>query len=183
MFKWLLKNYRRGFATNSSSSHSFVYLKTPVANHDVAHGVVENENEFGWDDFRLSTLREKLFYVLVSRVSGGWRSWKSGDDEFPAFYEANKDDFPEFQKDDFRAAWEGYVDHESVGLIDIGTARDPRVVIYGGNDNSGDSAYRARDVANQLIDWSSSRILSEDEQALADDDTEGKTAFKEKYGW
>lgn len=64
----ILKNFRRGFATNSSSSHSFVYMKKP--NHEV--GEVPHGMEFGWGDFRLETLKEKLFYVLVDRIGMNW---------------------------------------------------------------------------------------------------------------
>lgn len=149
----LLKNFRRGFATNSSSSHSFVYLKEPVADHDP--GII-TEDEFQWNDFRLDTLRAKLFYVLAGKIGGSW----GGDAQALAAtkgYEDLKDQFPEFGMEEFhRAAGSMGVDHQSRGTISAEQARDPRLVLFGGNDNDGDSHERAAAIARGEVDWSRS---------------------------
>lgn len=174
-----LKNFRRGFATNSSSSHSFVYLKEPVPEHD--KGDAFWDNEFGWHDFRLDTLKEKLFYVLVGRIGGGWRV----EDREPVdeVYARLGDEFPELDVDDFAYAQAGYVDHESVGTIGVGEARDPHVVVFGGNDNDGDSAERARVVRAGLVDWSKTVIYQEDGDNLAASDVEGRTKYYSEFPW
>ena len=175
MFKFL-KNFRRGFATNSSSSHSFVYLKDPLGDSSDAR---YTDNEFGWDDFILDTLLDKLFYVLTSRIGGGWNNSPNYAEEC---YEKFKDEFPELSKEDFEDAANGYVDHESVGIIDADTARDPRVVIFGGNDNSDGSKERAAVVSSGEVDWNLSEFQWEDKENIAKDDIDGQKAM-EKYGY
>lgn len=174
-----LKNFRRGFATNSSSSHSFVYLKNPVESHD-------NDslpyNEFHWDDFRLDTIRAKLFYVLVSRIGGYWDNDSSG---LADAIESNIQDFPEFDEDDFREALDGSVDHESRGFIGVDEARDPNVVIFGGDDNGRDSQERARAIRNGEVDWSRTEMEWADVNNVPEDDEIGQAKAKEmrKRGW
>jgi hypothetical protein len=155
-----LKNFRRGFATNSSSSHSFVYLKEPRAGE--LGGPVYQES-FGWEDFRLDTLKEKLFYALVSRIGGGWQVTEADIDEH---FEEHGSTFPELTREDFTEAAHSYVDHDSVGLISPDDARDPHLVVFGGNDNGGDSQERARAVASGEIDWERSEMLYEDADHL-----------------
>lgn len=168
-----LKNFRRGFATNSSSSHSFVYLKED-ADQPGATPTGYMRNEFGWDDFRLDTIREKLFYVLVGRIGGGWGSSNDASEEF----EQLGDQFPELTEDDFNAAKSGYIDHESVGTISAAEARDPRVAIFGGNDNDGASDERADAVRAKEIDWARTGMSYEDLPHIQIDDEEGQNAAK-----
>lgn len=166
--KLFVKNFRRGFATNSSSSHSFVYLKEPVEDHDA--DCIE-ETEFGWNDFTLTTLRSKLFYVLCGRISQGYWDYNEEDIDKEAAekYEELKDEFPEFDVNDFRAAILNYgVDHQSRGRIDIEQARDPRVVVFGGNDNSDGSYNRKAYVSSDLIDWSATEVKYMDEPPRSD---------------
>lgn len=148
-----LKNFRRGFATNSSSSHSFVYMREP--NHEV--GVTPHGADFGWNDFRLSTLKEKLFYVLADRIHYDW-SVKEAMDHLAA-------DFPEFDEEDFAAAKESHVDHQSQGTISVAQARDPYVTVFGGNDNDGESWERT--AAFDEIDWSRTEPDWEERDKLA----------------
>lgn len=148
-----LKNFRRGFATNSSSSHSFVYMKTP--DHSV--GVAPLGEDFGWNDFRLSTLKEKLFYVLVDRLDYDWSPEEA--------MENLGDEFPEFTRDDFDAAKGSYIDHQSRGTITMEQARDPYVTVFGGNDNSDGSEERAS--AFQEIDWTRTEPTWEEEERIA----------------
>jgi len=165
-----LKNFRRGFATNSSSSHSFVYMKDE-------QGIGEEgpssytDSEFGWNDFRLGTIREKLFYVLVGRIGGGWGSDQSTADED---FEELGDQFPELTEQDFAAAKNGYIDHQSQYTIDEAQARDPHLVVFGGNDNSGDSQERAAAIRAGEIDWSRTKMDVDDLEHIRMDDEEGQ---------
>lgn len=169
-----LKNFRRGFATNSSSSHSFVYLKKEGELGAVNPGS-HLDSGFGWEDFRLDTIREKLFYVLVGRIGGGWDQSSDGSTEFQDLGE----DFPELTEDDFRAAVGGYIDHDSVGTIGADMARDPHVVVFGGNDNEGESEERAAAVRNKEVDWSKTDLEYYDLPHIQADDEEGQLKVKE----
>lgn len=170
-----LKNFRRGFATNSSSSHSFVYMKDEQGLGDENPGRY-TDNEFGWQDFRLDTIREKLFYVLVGRIGGGWGSDQSTVEED---IEEWGDEFPELTEEDFAAAKNGYIDHESVGTIGMDQARDPHVVVFGGNDNSGDSQERVAAIRAGEVDWSRTEMDVDDLEHLRMDDEDGQKAARE----
>ena len=170
-----LKNFRRGFATNSSSSHSFVYLKNEdgLGPENPSSYI---DSEFGWGDFRLSTIREKLFYVLVGKIGGGWGSKSESADEL---FEKFEQDFPELTREDFEAASQGYIDHQSQGTISEKEARDPHVVVFGGNDNGGESSERAAVVANREVDWSKTNIEWDDQENISPDDKQGQIAIAE----
>lgn len=130
--KRLINNVRQGFATNSSSSHSMVYVSTPVSD-----SVFYGDNEFGWDNFTLDSLGEKLLYALVMQIGGYWGS----DDAREAALDQAMQDyghlFPEFDREVFSYAMDGYVDHQSHISLDeaLEAARDPHIIIEGGNDN------------------------------------------------
>lgn len=119
-----VSNVRRGFATNSSSSHSCVYMKEPQSQVDE----LIDENEFSWRDFSLRTIKEKVFYYLVDNAERYWDS-----------PEAAARDFPELSQREIEFAMEGNVDHQSSREISLEQARDPRTVIFGGNDNDDES--------------------------------------------
>ena len=144
--KHLLANYRRGFATNSSSSHSFVYLK------DVPEDAYGKEyfdpagEYYGWEDFKLSSIVGKVFYVMSQKVHG----WESMDEDEK---QRVREEFPEADDDMIQAASESDVDHESVGVITPEIARDPYTVVFGGNDNDGYSYERSKMVSSGLVDW------------------------------
>lgn len=136
ILKPFIQNVRFGFATNSSSSHSFIYARKgngPAQEHlgDEAPST-HIDTEFGWNDFRLTTIREKLLYVLTDKIGGGW------DDEYEGSYENAYEElwseYPELCKEDFKAAFEGHVDHQSQGTITAKQARDPQVIVFGGYD-------------------------------------------------
>jgi len=169
-----LKNFRRGFATNSSSSHSFVYLKEEQGIGEPNPGSY-TDNEFGWSDFRLDTVREKLFYVLVGMIGGGWGSDQSSAEED---FEALGDQFPELSQEDFQAAKSGYVDHESRGSIGFMEARDTHVVVFGGNDNDGESQERIAAIRAGEIDWSKTVMDYSDFEYLRPDDEAGQKAAR-----
>lgn len=170
-----LKNFRRGFATNSSSSHSFVYLKEAQGLGDENPGRY-TDSEFGWGDFRLDTIREKLFYVLVGMVGGGWEPKSAAED-----YEEYGEQFPELTEDDFEQAVHGYVDHESKGLISADQARDPHLVVFGGNDNSDGSEERHAAIRSGEVDWTRTVMEYDDLEFIRQDDEEGQKAVKRFY--
>ena len=144
--KHLLANYRRGFATNSSSSHSFVYLKeTPEDTYRQSYYDPAGEY-YGWEDFKLSSIMDKVFYVMSQKVHG----WKSMDEDEK---QAVRDEFPEADDDMIQAASESDVDHESFGVVTPEIARNPFTVVFGGNDNDGYSYERAKVVSSGLVDW------------------------------
>jgi len=138
MIKSLIKNIRFGLATNSSSSHSLVYRKTP-GDDTVWESGSMYDTEYGWNHFVLDSLGEKLMYALTGAL--GSQHWWSDDideaeiDRLMAEYGPM---FPELNRSHFEQALRGYIDHESQGLADVAVARDPHVEIHGGNDN-GDS--------------------------------------------
>lgn len=129
-----IHNFRAGFATNSSSSHSVVLIP------DEAIGQVRSlegdSGDYGWNYFRLTTQEEKLRYLAAQCASNGWDKYT---DEVR---EAILAEVPgiEFGDGD-------YVDHQSVmkmgpyrpvllnGLIKLFMSN--KVVVLGGNDNDG----------------------------------------------
>ena len=148
MFKRFINNVRRGFATNSSSSHSMVYYKKPVASDSITYG----DTEFGWESFTLTNLGSKLMYALVSAI-GDWGT--HDDQDAQKAYDEYGHLFPEFTVEDFEVALGGYVDHQSrnrniVEMVEL--ARDPHVVIYGGNDNDGQTVYEIID-GRKDVEW------------------------------
>ena len=144
--KHLLANYRRGFATNSSSSHSFVYLKdVPEDAHEQAYYDPAGEY-YGWDDFKLSSIMSKVFYVMSQKVHG----WESMDEDEK---QVIRDEFPEADDGMIQAASDSEVDHESFGVVTPEIARNPYTVVFGGNDNDGYSYERAKVVSSGLVDW------------------------------
>jgi len=163
-----LKNFRRGFATNSSSSHSFIYLKEDAP--DAQDSSPLYPQEFGWNDFRLSSIREKLFYILTSRI--GAYTHAVNEAEVDEDFERLGEEFPELDRADFVNAYQGYVDHQSHGTITPELARDPRVVIFGGNDNSDGSQERAFAVRSGEVDWERSTPEWEDWENLPKGDPE-----------
>lgn len=175
-----LKNFRRGFATNSSSSHSFLYLKEPVPGAHDDHLV--DADDFSWNDFRLDTIKEKLFYVLAGRIGGS--SWTTPEpSEVDEAWEQHHEDFPELSREEFEAAFHTSVDHQSYGLIGVEEARDPNLVVFGGNDNGGDSQERADVVRSGLVDWERSEPSYEDAENLPKSETQAWERLYESDPW
>lgn len=124
-----IKYYRRGFATNSSSSHSVLLfeedIKSLIQDYDPCNG------GYGWEDFSLVSKESKIKY-LKAQIASQWRNVTSLPEDYAGYY----------------------VDHQSDwGLIPIpnetGTEPHPKwfkiyedwitndkIVVYGGNDNS-----------------------------------------------
>ena len=159
-----LSNFRRGFATNSSSSHSFIYLKEPVEGHDER---VAFEGDYHWNDFRADTKLEKLFYVLVSRIGGYW-STDNREAELERNWNELHEEFPELTREDFSNAMEGTVDHQSYGTITPEMARDPHVVLFGGNDNTDmPSVERSKAIVAGGIDWERTPVEYYDDESMS----------------
>jgi len=187
MFKRLVNNMRRGFATNSSSSHSLVYFKEPVGDTtppkpgDLA--LNGGRLSFGWEDFTLSSLTDKLVYALVTAVGEGW--WRSDitkADRVHELYEQYGHLFPEFNEYDFAAAMDGDVDHQSVHGIEelVKLARDPHVVIYGGNDNSGTTLTDTLHYAGDKAEWGMSLSWGE---KVTPEENEEEWEERKKWAW
>lgn len=115
---------RRGFATNSSSSHSLIFVQDPKTLPDY-----NGSGDFGWDYFVQKTPEEKMAY----------------------FYQMFKDNFGEDTKEmaDYfevpvkmidKFAYDGYIDHQSAHFMTIEQAKailfNDNFAILGGNDNS-----------------------------------------------
>ncbi len=130
----LINNIRMGLATNSSSSHSMVYYRDPIASTDTTGDV---DTDFGWDTFRLASTYEKMLYGLTQLINNSW-----DDQDIDELMREYGHIFPELTRQDFELAAEGYVDHQSTESKTPGEwaaiAKDPHVIIYGGNDNDGD---------------------------------------------
>lgn len=158
----LVNNLRRGFATNSSSSHSMIYFKEPVCEPGA---VVTTDSEFGWGDFKLDTTINKLFYVLTGLLQQvlGWNSTKRDIEEA---YDLYGHLFPELNLEDFQDAANGYVDHQSAPYMPVSDhikfARNPHVVFFGGNDNDGtDVGYHMLQYPEDSVEWGSTMSWGE----------------------
>lgn len=134
---------RLGLATNSSSSHSLIFLsKTDYRN-------VQDEevigNEFGWDLFTAASPRAKLDYITLMLIQGLYSYGLKDDEVKPIVQEWLGRDFPV----------DGSIDHQSLMYIpsEFGGKTPNRqffeelkdlimsdnVVIGGGNDNDDDT--------------------------------------------
>lgn len=154
-----IQNVRLGHATNSSSSHSIVFESWRTT---VEHGGACTF-EYGWEDFRLTTVEDKLCYLAVAvwdtlrtmtklptdLLEPVWRELFKGTAIEP-FVEQN---IAQARNNKYGA--NRYIDHQSAFTLPVtdgsqlrqrvqeyaAILTDSRVVIYGGNDNDG-SGYR-----------------------------------------
>lgn len=133
-----IHNFRLGFATNSSSSHSIV-----VVPENMHIGDKEYENHFGWSPFILSSTENKVRYLAAQFFSNmGY----SDDDHYEPsevekyVLEQIKEIIPDFTISDISP-----VDHQSVMSIErtkdtfdslLKFFLNDRLVVLGGNDNS-----------------------------------------------
>jgi len=150
-----LKNVRFGFATNSSSSHSMVYLRTPINskyNPDEKPWKRLLEDEDGltkydkYDDEErfLTTIAEKLFYNFAAiasernfdREEYSW-TYEKSDDELK---EILQKDYPEFAAEDYDEIITAARDYDNNSLsgnscVDLNEARDPYVAVAISSEN------------------------------------------------
>lgn len=134
-----IHNVRLGFATNSSSSHSFIILNPDVkARDEQVYG-----GEFGWQDFTAITEEAKLTYLGVAL-----RDALAAKHTPPEIVNLILNEFAVAVNDG------AYIDHQSFlhmprafgsEFPHIGFLKafrkwllDPRVAILGGNDNDGE---------------------------------------------
>ena len=146
-------NIRLGFATNSSSSHSIVFLKDdaelPISNDD--------SYEYGWDFFTISKENTKLHYLAIILRGILYNTFNQ---KYTKLSETNCKIIVEkllkvyLNISSTIDSIEGYIDHQSqVDFIDFSSKKNyiptfesvkkvkdlllkERVLILGGNDNS-----------------------------------------------
>lgn len=135
-------NFRIGFATNSSSSHSVVLIPPEMASRDLSSlSISPDWGDYGWSHFRLVTEEEKLRYLLAQFFSGYGNTKMAVErlsKEYPHFGDIDPDK-PGYEQElsvDHQSAWgmEGH-DEDSLETM-IRFFKSPRVVILGGNDNT-----------------------------------------------
>ena len=133
-----IHNVRLGFATNSSSSHSLIFMP----NNNLGDEILNDPGEFGWEPFTLASKEAKSIYV-AAQLSQQLKQMHLPESAHKAIIQAwtGVEDY------------EGYVDHQSVydlpkdfkgNFVHEGffkafkdfMLRDD-VVILGGNDNDG----------------------------------------------
>lgn len=142
----IIHNIRLGLATNSSSSHSLIFLRK-----DQIGTIPEEYNgmgEFGWDDFTLVTPESKLDYLAIM-LNQSLKALELDDDKRYAILDQWVGLHPIYGNTFYE---EGYIDHQSANVIpedpeyhlpDRGIFEELKqlfmrddVVIAGGNDNS-----------------------------------------------
>lgn len=117
-----VKNIRQGFATNSSSSHSLIYVREgqSIPSGGPAYG------EYGWSWFILDTLEDKIHYALTDRM------------DVDTIVEATGLSAQRVEEIGRMYGDDCYIDHESYGTsgtVDAKQLFSDNVVIVGGNDN------------------------------------------------
>ena len=144
-----IHNFRAGFATNSSSSHSVILL--PVNKIGKVDSIDGFDDHYGWDWFRLTTVEEKMRYLCAQMFT------VAGDEETRKhIVERLKLEAPELEHvSTGETEWgsvELGIDHQSVWGFSsepetmetlIKFFKSPRVVILGGNDNADHDDYNA----------------------------------------
>lgn len=133
-----LKQFRHGFATNSSSAHSVI-----LAQHPQQDSSVPGSYEYGWQNFILGSRQEKRNYLFQQTRSHFEDTplW----DRYVALVQPDAEALVPQRSWRGEPELPGYVDHESVGIVGGATLEGieetlqwldhPRVVITGGNDN------------------------------------------------
>jgi MoaA/NifB/PqqE/SkfB family radical SAM enzyme len=137
-----IHSVRAGFATNSSSSHSIIFLPGGAADDDV-------DGNFGWDYFTAGSQEAKLRYLAIT-VNDGMRRFTTK--EIAALVTKEWLGVGGFDKvDKWGGVEAGYIDHQS--MLSLPSTWDEKalhkgfveafrdfllqdeVVILGGNDN------------------------------------------------
>lgn len=181
-----IHNFRAGFATNSSSSHSVVLLPAFMIG-SVKDLDVDGDN-YGWDYFRLASEEQKLRY-LAAQFFINYHDDKSAVADFlekieqevagySAEYAEAMLDTRDYYENDLPLPT---IDHQSVmGLPKkynpnlasslINYFKSPRVVVLGGNDNDGDdSSIRPRHAEDDQV-FNSIRDMGHQNFVMRQDD-------------
>lgn len=142
-----IHNFRTGFATNSSSSHSMVLIPPGMVGKIGDLG--DPMGGYGWSNFVLASPEAKLRYLAAQLVS----SHGTGADVVEPVIQRFADLFG--GEEALRRRIDGhddlYVDHQSVMSLGQPTPSfldrmvrlfaSPRVIVLGGNDNSDDNPH------------------------------------------
>lgn len=163
--KLQISNIRLGLATNSSSSHSIVFINNPPRDEAPDHGA----GDFGWDNFTLSSPTYKRNYLAI--LLRDTVSEMAGPEIATAVVSQWLGQGPA----------DGYIDHQSHFTMPVawnGKGVDVEffdafkhfllqdgVVILGGNDNSdGHPLYSEEAVAFVPRRWSSGQVARYDKK-------------------
>ena len=136
-------NLRIGFATNSSSTHSIIYVPTGKL-AGISEDLDYTDEYFGWDNFTLTSREAKMEYV-VSQLSNAFHNLNIPEYMQVAYF---RDQFgpdvlprsvdhqsvwsqPRAQRNGKKSLPEAWVEDLRTFIID-----NPNMIILGGNDNS-----------------------------------------------
>ncbi len=176
-----IHNFRVGFATNSSSSHSVVLIPDHLVGQVDGIGA-DSWGGYGWDGFRLVTEEDKLRYLAAQffsqmhddKVNRQWVIDRLAK-EVPALAEIDPED------DDL------YVDHQSVWAFRasanalealIAYFKNPALVVLGGNDNDGPEGHFVEGQKNSML----SAVPEEYGDSMIRQDGEYWTVFNRSSG-
>jgi hypothetical protein len=141
----MINRIRKGFATNSSSSHSIVLVKNEKIDDDCSNS---EDLEYGWEKFTLSTYRSKKWYFLTAYLQ---QVGKLYDEGFIKKWLDLTDEDLDYINDQVRNDSFYGIDHQSRFLYPVDDSghphreflmalkdeviKNPKVVVFGGNDN------------------------------------------------
>lgn len=138
-----IHNFRAGFATNSSSSHSVILLAPNKIGAFTGRGP-EDRDSYGWDQFVLASGEAKLRYLAAQFMQSYWRDPAARADIIERFDEELSgfatsldlsDDDPPITID-HQSAWKLPTPfNPAFADAFIRFFRSPQVVVLGGNDN------------------------------------------------
>lgn len=149
---------RRGFATNSSSSHSLVFVSDDNRN-DLDDKKPCFSGDYGWDYFVQKSFSEKLAYIMVA--------FPAHDDSDLIHDLGVTQEQIDFSRQQYSISDHSYIDHESAGMIpSINFAKtvlyNDNIAIIGGNDNNEEPEwYKRLSVIDAKHQESLSRLHSE----------------------
>lgn len=128
-------NFRMGFATNSSSSHSIIYIPPGQA---LPSDRDEDDEYFGWDNFTLTSEASKREYIAAQL--GEALSQLKIPDYIAQTYLRTRLNVDEVRSVDHQSVWCFPKDREElpeqwIEDLEEYIVRNPNVVILGGNDN------------------------------------------------
>jgi hypothetical protein len=164
-----LQNVRLGFATNSSSSHSIVFANDtglPLPKESLVNSKYRwkpDDFQFGWELFELDSPNTKLAYlaiIVAASLSHTPLSTSMADMVLREFFAGTG------IENAIPMVHQGYINHQSMFNIPynnlavlgqrvreyIEVFTDPRITIYGGNDND-DSRHEETDTEQHLGFW------------------------------
>ena len=140
-----LLQLRKGFATNSSSTHSIIIAnpltKVVLTGKPLSRGDDYNSGEFGWDLFTLASKEAKMEYLAVLIMSNldlpDWMKKKLAESVTGIHFEKEQETYIDHQSMlALPRDWEGHgLDLEFLDELKTFLLKE-EVMILGGNDNS-----------------------------------------------